>query len=62
MAKNEGFRDFKTIISHRKDTKDVKHKRAKADINLRASCISCKYANPKRIFVNPMGNVIPVVI
>ena len=33
MAKNEGFRDFKTIISHRKDTKDVKHKRAKADIN-----------------------------
>lgn len=58
-AKSEGFRDFKTIISHRKDTKDVKHKKLpKADPNPRP-CISCKYANQKRIFVNHMGNVIP---
>lgn len=60
MAKDEGFRDFKTIISHRKDTKDVKHKRAKVDRNPKPQpCISCKYANQKRIFVNHMGNVIP---
>jgi hypothetical protein len=60
MAKDEGFRDFKTIISHRKDTKEVKHKRAKADRNPgERACISCKYANQKRIFVNHMGNVIP---
>ena len=63
MAKDEGFKDFKTIISHRKDTKDIKHKKTlKENSNPKESqspCISCKYGNQKRIFVNHMGNVIP---
>lgn len=61
IAKEEGFRDFKTIISHRSDTKDVKHKKLpKANPNPQEPpCISCKYGNQKRIFVNHMGNVIP---
>lgn len=64
MAKDEGFKDFKTIISHRDDTKDVKHKKVlkKAIPNPTPQddpCISCKYGNQKRIFVNHMGNVIP---
>jgi MoaA/NifB/PqqE/SkfB family radical SAM enzyme len=60
QAKDEGFKDFKTIISHREDTKDIKHKREKRDPNPQPRpCISCKYANQKRIFVNHMGNVIP---
>lgn len=64
-AKDEGFKDFKTIISHRKDAKDVvpKQEIKNADNNLKEiateSCISCKYKNQKRIFVNHMGNVIP---
>ena len=56
IAKEEGFQDFKTIISHRKDTGEVKHKKLEVE---ESSCISCKYANQKRIFVNHMGNVIP---
>lgn len=61
MAKDEGFRDFKTIISHRSDTKDIKHKKIpKADPNPKPRpCITCKYGSQKRIFVNHMGNVIP---
>jgi len=55
-AKEEGFTDFKTIISHRKDTKDVTHKKIEVEETL---YISCKYANQKRIFVNHMGNIIP---
>jgi MoaA/NifB/PqqE/SkfB family radical SAM enzyme len=64
-AKDEGFRDFKTIISHRKDSKGVTPKKElkKADDNPKEQteepCISCKYGNQKRIFVNHMGNVIP---
>lgn len=56
LAKDEGFRNFKTIISHRKDTGQVKHKKVEVE---ESPCISCKYANQKRIFVNHMGNVIP---
>jgi MoaA/NifB/PqqE/SkfB family radical SAM enzyme len=56
IAKQEGFVDFKTIISHRKDTNGVKHKKVEQDEN---PYISCKYGNQKRIFVNHMGNVIP---
>ena len=56
MAKQEGFKEFKTIISHRKDTGGVKHKKVQVE---ESNCISCKYANQKRIFVNHMGNVIP---
>ena len=56
LAKEEGFLDFKTIISHRTDTDEVTHKRIEQD---EAPVISCKYANQKRIFVNHMGNVIP---
>jgi hypothetical protein len=55
-AKQEGFKEFKTIISHRKDTGGVKHKKVETQ---ESNCISCKYANQKRIFVNHMGNVIP---
>lgn len=57
-AKAEGFKDFKTIISHRKDTNEIKHKKLESN-NDTQPCISCKYANQKRIFVNHMGNVIP---
>ena len=56
IAKDEGFSEFKTIISHRKDSGGVKHKKVKAQ---ESPCISCKYSNQKRIFVNHMGNVIP---
>ena len=56
IAKKEGFEEFKTIISHRKDTGGVKHKKIEVE---ESNCISCKYANQKRIFVNHMGNVIP---
>ncbi|MDB4341453.1 radical SAM protein [bacterium] len=55
-ATEEGFHAFQTIYSHRKDTKDVKPKQVDSK---ESSCISCKYANQKRIFVNHMGNVIP---
>lgn len=55
-AKEEGFTDFKTIISHRKDTKDVTHKKIEVE---ETPYISCKYANQKRIFINHMGNIIP---
>ena len=56
MAKDEGFKKFRTIISHRKDTGEVTHKKIEVE---ESNCISCKYANQKRIFVNHMGNVIP---
>jgi len=56
MAKDEGFKEFKTIISHRKDSGGVVHKKVEVEEN---PSISCKYANQKRIFVNHMGNVIP---
>lgn len=56
IAKDEGFIEFKTIISHRKDSGGVKHKKVEAQ---ESPCISCKYSNQKRIFVNHMGNVIP---
>lgn len=61
-AKEEGFKDFKTIISHRKDTKTIKHKKESSTEKITDNekpCISCKYGNQKRIFVNHMGNVIP---
>lgn len=57
MAKDEGFKDFKTIISHRKDVNGIKHKKVET-VN-QSTEISCKYGNQKRIFVNHMGNVIP---
>jgi len=56
IAKDEGFIEFKTIISHRKDSGGIKHKKAEVQ---ESPCISCKYSNQKRIFVNHMGNVIP---
>lgn len=56
IAKEEGFADFKVIISHRKDTQGITHKKVETE---QSSCISCKYSNQKRIFVNHMGNVIP---
>jgi len=59
MAKDEGFKKFVTIISHRKDTKDVKPKQKEIDNVIQEIEISCKYGNQKRIFVNHMGNVIP---
>jgi len=59
IAKQEGFVDFKTIISHRKDTKSVKPKQEKIDTLPEETAISCKYGNQNRIFINHMGNVIP---
>jgi len=58
MAKDEGFKDFKTIISHRKNVSGIKHKKL-AEPEEVSYTISCKYGNQKRIFVNHMGNVIP---
>ena len=60
-ASDEGFKNFKTIISHRKDTKgDVKAaKTEKIDNAPEIPYVSCKYGNQKRIFINHMGNVIP---
>ena len=56
LAKQEGFKDFKTILSHRKDIHNIKHKKIQAK---ESTSIKCKYGNQKRIFVNHMGNVIP---
>lgn len=56
IAKEEGFADFVTIMSHRKDTNGIKHKKIETE---ESTCISCKYSNQKRIFINHMGNVIP---
>lgn len=60
-ATDEGFKSFKTIISHRKDTKgNVKAaKTEKIDNAPEIPYISCKYGNQKRIFINHRGNVIP---
>ena len=60
-ASDEGFKNFKTIISHRKDTKgDVKAaKTEKIDNAVEIPYVSCKYGNQKRIFINHTGNVIP---
>jgi MoaA/NifB/PqqE/SkfB family radical SAM enzyme len=57
IAKDEGFKDFKTIISHRKDTKIVTPKQI--DNLVEVEYINCKYGNQKRIFINHTGNVIP---
>jgi MoaA/NifB/PqqE/SkfB family radical SAM enzyme len=59
IAKQEGFVDFKTIISHRTDTNTVKPKQEKINNIPEETMISCKYENQKRIFINHMGNVIP---
>ena len=59
LAKSEGFKDFKTIISHRKDTKSVTPKQEQIDNVQEESYISCKYKDQKRIFINHTGNVIP---
>lgn len=56
LAKDEGFKDFKIIISHRNDIGGVKHKKIEVE---ESPCISCKYSNQKRIFINHMGNIIP---
>ena len=60
-ATSEGFKNFKTIISHRKDTKgNVRAaKTEKIDNAPEIASVSCKYANQKRIFINHVGNVIP---
>ena len=60
-ATDEGFRNFKTIISHRKDTKGgVKAAKTESiDTAPEIPYVDCKYGNQKRIFINHMGNVIP---
>ena len=60
-ATEEGFRNFKTIISHRKDTKGgVKAAKTEPiDQAVETPYVNCKYGNQKRIFINHMGNVIP---
>ena len=59
LAKFEGFKDFKTIISHRKDTKSVTPKQEQIDNVQEESYISCKYKDQNRIFINHTGNIIP---
>lgn len=59
LAKSEGFKDFKTIISHRKDTKSVTPKQEQIDNVQEESYISCKYKDQNRIFINHTGNIIP---
>lgn len=61
IAKEEGFKDFKVIMSHRENVNDIKHKKVGdiLELDLLKTTISCKYGNQKRIFVNHMGNVIP---
>ena len=59
LAKTEGFKDFKTIISHRKDTKSVTPKQEQIDNVQEESYISCKYKDQNRIFINHTGNIIP---
>jgi len=61
-ATDEGFKSFKTIISHRKQSKGDTVKAAKTekiDNAPEIPYVSCKYGNQKRIFINHMGNVIP---
>ena len=60
-AVDEGFRNFKTIISHRKDTTGgVKSAKTEVIDNVpETPYIECKYGKQKRIFINHMGNVIP---
>jgi len=59
-ASDEGFKNFKTIISHRKDTKGVKAAKTEdIDNAVEIPYVSCKYGNQKRIFINHTGNVIP---
>lgn len=60
-ATDEGFKSFKTIISHRKDTKGGVRatKTESIDTAPEIPYVSCKYGNQKRIFINHMGNVIP---
>jgi MoaA/NifB/PqqE/SkfB family radical SAM enzyme len=56
LAKDEGFSDFKIIISHRIDTKDIVHTKIE---KVESPCIECKYSDQKRIFINHFGDVIP---
>ena len=60
-ATNEGFKNFKTIISHRKDTTgNIKAANTeKIDTAQEIPYVSCKYGNQKRIFINHTGDVIP---
>lgn len=60
-ATDEGFKSFKTIISHRKDTTGgVKATKTESiDKAPEIPYVSCKYGNQKRIFINHTGNVIP---
>lgn len=61
-ATDEGFKGFKTIISHRKESKGDTVKAAKTeeiDNAPEIPYINCKYGNQKRIFINHNGNVIP---
>ena len=60
MANDEGFTNFKTIYSHRKDIKTnsgtAKHVKKMIE---ETPTIDCKYLKQQRIFINHNGNVIP---
>ena len=59
-ATAEGFKNFKTIISHRRDSVGVKAAKPETiDKVPEIPYVSCKYSNQKRIFINHTGNVIP---
>ena len=55
IATKEGFSNFKTIYSHRKNIQS-KHVKKKKEETIE---IECKYLKQQRIFINHNGNVIP---
>lgn len=56
LAIEEGFKNFKTIISHRKDTGGVKHKALEVE---ETPQIECRYLKQQRLFINHKGALIP---
>ena len=53
ISKEEGFKHFRTIYSHREGSGEVKKK-----VNVEQE-IFCKYGNQKRLFLNHTGALIP---
>ena len=54
ISTEEGFKNFRTIYSHRVGNNESKTKQRKEE-----KYISCKYGNQKRIFLNHTGALIP---
>lgn len=54
IATQEGFKNFRTIYSHRTGNKESKKKQREEEMQ-----INCKYGNQNRIFINHTGALIP---